>query len=128
MPLKALGIEEYLVIVEDKTVLNVIERMTDHVKKIDLLSLSSQDSHLTKPAVGLFGSKRQPLEFFSDIKLYLEACYIGPKALLITQDHRLFRFFLQSKFVEECLFRSVEGELGKRGIPVKLAGELIPGM
>lgn len=49
------------------------------------------------------------------------------EAFLITDDHRFFRFFLKSKVVQEFL-RGGVGEVLGSSIPIKMAGEVIPGV
>ena len=50
-----------------------------------------------------------------------------PDAFLVTEDHRFFNFFLQSRVISELFRECITQELGTC-IPDKLAGKVIPRM
>ena len=63
----------------------------------------------------------------------MEACLahskLGKGRFLVTDDHGFFKFFLQSKIVEETLHSVCARTLGiNQGVRVKMAGEVIKGM
>ena len=129
MALEQVGVEEIYVHVEDKAVMDTFHTVK---KNIQDHHIEKKKEKLIHPALSLFSSDRYLDEFFMDIKLYMEACVVcsdsDAEAFLITDDHRFFRFFLRSNVIEEFLRSGVNKVLGQRGIPIKLAGEVIPGV
>ena len=105
--------------------------------KIEMVLAGSKElltDRLAHPGVALLSSPHHWKPHFSDIKIYLESCVAlqlnasdSPEAFLVADDHKFFHFFLQSKVILELFKDSIEQELGAC-IPVKLAGEVIPGM
>ena len=52
-----------------------------------------------------------------------------PVQFLVTDDHAIFKAFIKSGLAEKVLRNEVKAILGiRKGVQVKLAGEVIPGM
>ena len=98
-------------------------------------SLSDQDIKLLTPSLSLFNSEYLMSKYLADIRLYVEACLTaaenpsGIVQFLVTDDHKFFKVFIQSRFAESVLQKQVKKvfEINKT-VHVKLAGEVIPGV
>lgn len=74
--------------------------------------------------------------YVSDLKIYMECSFIADtlrelpvKKLLVTEDYKFFKAFVQSRYAEDILSELVSTVLHlNHGIRVKLAGEVIAGM
>ena len=132
-----MGVTPFFVILGDKNVEKVMWTLKSKVEMA--LAAGSKElltDRLAHPGLALLSSPQQWKPHFSDLKIYLESCVAlqlndsasdSPEAFLVTDDHKFFHFFLQSKVISELFQDSIEQELGAC-IPVKLAGEVIPGM
>ena len=130
MPIDQVGVEEVYVHVDDEAVRSTFSAIK---RKIINIHTGDKAPKLIHPALVLFSSEKYMEEFFFDIKLYMESCVIcsnsDVEAFLINDDHRFFCFFLRSPIVEEFLQCGVNEVLDCGcTIPIKLAGEVIPGV
>lgn len=92
----------------------------------------NKTDRLTIPGLALLSSPYHWKKHLPDIKIYLESCVALNDSivdtLLVTDDQKFFNFFLQSQVIFELFQKCITLELGVNCIPVKLAGEVIPGM
>lgn len=129
MPMEQVGVDQPYVRIRDEAVKHTFHSVQRRVDEEDVGEGSPKELY---PALTLFSSEKYMDEFFSDIKIYMESCMIcselKAKAFLITDDHRFFRFLFHSPVVEEFLRAAVNDVLHCETMPLKLAGEVIPGV
>ena len=119
-------------VLDDKKVEKVMWTLKSKIEKVALTKELMAD-RLAHPGLALLSSPHHWKPHFSDVKIYLESCVALqldseiPDAFLVTDDHKFFSFFLQSRVISELFRECIMQELGAC-IPVKLAGEVIPGM
>lgn len=130
MPMEQVGVDQpYVRMIRDDAVKKMFNSVQRRVDEEDVGEGSPKEIY---PALTLFSSEKYMSEFFFDIKIYMESCLIcselKAKAFLITDDHRFFRFFFHSPVAEQFLRDAVKEVLCCDTIPLKLAGEVIPGV
>ena len=92
----------------------------------------SQEADLV-PATTLFNTLTLLAKHRADFQLYMEACLayskLGVGKILVTDDHKFLKIFLQSNIAEEALHTVCVKTLNiAQGVRVKLAGEVIRGV
>ena len=94
----------------------------------------TKEADMATSSINLFSTPSHVDLYLSDLRLYMEACMATAKSgipvqFLVTDDHAFFKAFIKSGLAEKVLRNEVKAILGiRKGVQVKLAGEVIPGM
>ena len=120
---------------DDEHVERVMLTLKSKIKKMVDSNKLISDSRLTYAGLTLLSSPHCWKSHFADIRMYLESCMAldhgnsndNQDAFLTTNDHQFFQFLVQSPLISNLFRECIMEELGAC-IPVKLAGEVIPGI
>ena len=96
--------------------------------------LTKEEEDMATSSLTLFHTPIHVDLYLSDLRLYMEACMASEKCrtspqFLVTDEHAFFKAFVKSDVAERVLRNEVKAVLEiRKGVMVKLAGEVIPGM
>ena len=103
-------------------------------KELRTKRVTKEEEDLVTSSLTLFHTPTHVDLYLSDLRLYMEACMASEKCgrspkFLVTDDHCFFKAFVKSDIAERVLRNEVKAVLEiKKGVMVKVAGEVIPGM